>query len=90
MDSVAKQARFRKALDVYKIRSQVVHAGTTSEKLYDFAGEKMALIDVSVRAVQMLRSTINGFLRLKGLPSTAKERERWLGDFWQGGYFGMR
>lgn len=90
LHSATKQARFRQALDVYKIRSQVVHAGTTSEKHYDFAGEKMTLTDVSVRAVQMLRSTVNGFLRLKGLPSTTKERERWLGDFWQRGYFGMR
>jgi hypothetical protein len=90
MDSAIKQARFKEALDVYKIRSQVVHAGTTAEKQYDFAGEKMTLTDISVRAVQMLRSTIKGFLRLRGLPSVAKERERWLGDFWQRGYFGSR
>lgn len=90
MDSATKQARFKQALDVYKIRSQVVHAGTTSDKHYNFAGEKMTLTEVSVRAVQMLRCTVNGFLRLKGLPSTTKERERWLGDFWQRGYFGMR
>lgn len=90
MDSATKQARFKQALAVYKIRSQVVHAGTTSEKHYDFAGERMTLTDVSVRAMQMLRSTVNGFLRLKGLPPTTKERERWLADFWQRGYFGMR
>jgi hypothetical protein len=90
MDSATKQARFKQALDLYKIRSQVVHAGTTSDKHYDFAGDKMTLTDVSVRAVQMLRSTVNGFLRLKGLPSSTRERERWLGDFWQRGYFGMR
>jgi len=84
-----RRLRFKTASDKYKARSQLVHAGTRPHKLIKIADESLAIKDVARKAKEMLRTTIDAFLRLE-VPARSNERERWFDNFWESGYFALR
>ncbi len=84
-----RRARFHTAFDIYKVRSQVVHAGVLPDKVFKIADERLAIGDVATMAKEMLRTTIDALLALQ-VPAGAGEREVWFDNFWETGYFGLR
>jgi len=77
-----RKAAFREASDLYKIRSEVVHAGKSSDEPLKFGDEQLHLKEIAERGKGMLRSVIDVFLNLD-IPAQPKERKRWLEDFWE-------
>lgn len=84
-----RRSRFRLASDVYKVRSQLVHTGTSRDTQYRVAGAVLDISGVAAKAREMLRSTIHLFLALE-IPHQANARERWFESFWEDGYFRER
>lgn len=84
-----RRTRFHTALDIYKVRSQVVHAGVLPDKVFKIADERLAIGDVATMAKEMLRTTIDALFALQ-VPAGAGEREVWFDNFWETGYFGLR
>jgi hypothetical protein len=71
------------------VRSKVVHTAVSPDKKFTIGDESLAIDGVAKKAKEMLRTTINAFLRLQ-VPTQPRERERWLEEFWELGYFGLR
>lgn len=74
---------FRKAKDLYDIRSRIAHGSTTDKREHRVGDRRMSLAEAAKEACQMLRGTINHFL------------ENTLGDayarsgYWEARYFGL-
>jgi hypothetical protein len=92
LDSSAKTRyeRFLRAYDLYKIRSEVVHGGASFNGQLQLGSVKLAVGNIADEARQMLRETINFFLRLPDIPIGKNKRGEFLRNFWQRGYFGLR
>jgi hypothetical protein len=84
-----RRVHFKAASDLYKVRSKVVHTAVSPDKKFTIGDESLAIDGVAKKAKEMLRTTINAFFRLQ-VPTQPRERERWLEEFWELGYFGLR
>lgn len=85
-----RRARFREALDLYQVRSDLAHTGM-SPKGYDIAGVNLSGAAVVQRAKDLLRAAVHEFLlrHVEEVPENKERQERYWRDYWERRIFGI-